>query len=87
MTRKPCTSHGWTVFNDENDCDFPLCHSSYDTTPGARNAMKKGSKTLAFCAAHSLRLMQEGFILTSLSSLNAADRVRASETAFINSLR
>lgn len=85
---------------EEVCCDFPDCPQNFDGTDGARVALVKNGKIIAFCSEHSALLLSKGKDLRTVASIhteleeakNGPERKRreaerqAKEQAFIDSL-
>ncbi len=90
-----------SMAEEENRCDFPSCVREFDRREGVRNAFEKGKTIMAFCEAHSQRLLKEGVLLRPLRDIHmertltkeVPERERlqreqeARERAFIESLK
>ena len=67
------------MVREEMQCDFPDCSADFDTTAGALVAIVRGEALFAFCAAHCVRLTQEGIELRSLAEIR--HEIREAEEA------
>ena len=58
-----------TMWRDETCCDFPSCDGDYNTANGARVAIVKDGKILAFCKKYSRQLIKEGVNLQTIAKI------------------
>ena len=68
-----------TMFDHENDCDFPRCGQEYDRRK-VPNALVKDGKILVFCHSHRAVLIDEGIPLRPLQDIHdEANKAKAQE--------